>query len=373
MHPLAEPLVRPLLVSLVVCRGCAYGEVSRGGADPPVVGAVAVSVVGGGLGGVLGQVAGDLLRGSRLGPGRRCDGCCGPAVRRADGRTRGPGRSPRSSTPGTVEPHRGGRLAHQSASVSALSPCGAGANPSVVLRAVEAHQGVEVDDAAQLVLGDLGVLNGRDLASREAGTSRILATSRRRAMVNRRHRSGPTTATRLGGVVVAVARTVAGPARDLRRHAGAGRSGSAVATQRRSTRARVAATPSVTRPCTRPNEGAVRVANTSGFSATVTGTVLPPATPGADQVERVRGIEPRARGALVGATVPAPDVCQPERLGRAGVARTGPRRCAASTVCEVPWSRIGRAQFPTRDSASDQASKSGACSRSADLVLSVLR
>lgn len=33
------------------------------------------------------------------------------------------------------------------------------------------------------------------------------------------------------------------------------------------------------RPCTRLNEGAVTVANTSGFSATVSGTVLPPATP----------------------------------------------------------------------------------------------
>ena len=32
-------------------------------------------------------------------------------------------------------------------------------------------------------------------------------------------------------------------------------------------------------PWTGPNEGAVRVANTSGFSATVSGTPLPPVTP----------------------------------------------------------------------------------------------
>ena len=32
-------------------------------------------------------------------------------------------------------------------------------------------------------------------------------------------------------------------------------------------------------PCTGPNEGAVRVAKTSGLSATVCGTVLPPAMP----------------------------------------------------------------------------------------------
>ena len=33
------------------------------------------------------------------------------------------------------------------------------------------------------------------------------------------------------------------------------------------------------RPCTAPNDGAVSVANTSGFSATDAGTVLPPTTP----------------------------------------------------------------------------------------------
>src|SRR5689334_7967851 len=32
-------------------------------------------------------------------------------------------------------------------------------------------------------------------------------------------------------------------------------------------------------PCTGPMEGAVRVTNTSGLSATVSGTVLPPRTP----------------------------------------------------------------------------------------------
>ena len=32
-------------------------------------------------------------------------------------------------------------------------------------------------------------------------------------------------------------------------------------------------------PCTGPMDGAVRVANTSGLSATVSGTVLPPLTP----------------------------------------------------------------------------------------------
>ncbi len=68
---------------------------------------------------------------------------------------------------------------------------GSGREPVGVFGAVEANQGVEVHDAAELVLGDLGVLHRRALAQpRAPGTPSVFATSRRRAMVNRRHRSG---------------------------------------------------------------------------------------------------------------------------------------------------------------------------------------
>ena len=54
-----------------------------------------------------------------------------------------------------------------------MRPGGRGREPVVGLGAVEADQGVEVDEAAQLVLGDLRVLHRRrGPPSRDSGTPR---------------------------------------------------------------------------------------------------------------------------------------------------------------------------------------------------------
>ncbi len=63
----------------------------------------------------------------------------------------------------------------------------------------------------------------------------------------------------------------------------------------------------------------MRVAKTSGLSATVSGTVLPPGDPGADQLEGVGGIQAGAGLALVRTTVAAPGERHPQRLVRRAV------------------------------------------------------
>ena len=52
--------------------------------------------------------------------------------------------------------------------------------------------------------------------------------------------------------------------------------------------------PRIRRACTGPNEGAVKVANTHGCSATDSGTSLPPMRPGADELAGVAFVDGRA-------------------------------------------------------------------------------
>ena len=163
--------------------------VGDGGAQPARVRAVGVGGVGGGLRRVLRQVAGDLLRGQ--GPVR--------VVGAAGGRDRAGVELGAEPQPAhhvafvqrrRVEDHAGGGLLDKPASSAAVRPAGRRGEPVQRLGSVEADEGVEVDDAALLVLGDLRVLHRHQVREPGSGTPRCRARARRRSMVNRRHSSG---------------------------------------------------------------------------------------------------------------------------------------------------------------------------------------
>ena len=162
VHPLAEQRIRPVAVpvAVAVADGLgAPGEVSGAGPQPGVVGAGGGAGVGGGLGGVLGQVAGDLLGG---------EGSVGVVGAAAGAHGAGVELAAEREDPGGVvlvdtrhgQPHRGRGLADEVGEDGRGEGCGGGGEPVRALGAVEADQGVEVDHAALLVLGDLGVLHG---------------------------------------------------------------------------------------------------------------------------------------------------------------------------------------------------------------------
>jgi hypothetical protein len=234
----------------------------------------------GGLGSVLGEVAGDLF--GRQVPVGIVDTSGGPhwsGVELASER-KGPGRVVGVDA-GFGQPHGPGRGADQVGQLVGGDGCGGGCEPVDGAGAVEADQGVEVDHAAQLVLGDLGVLHRGDLAQSDG-----------------RHGEGPGDQAAQGdgepapqvrcpplphhvrGVVVAVpAEWLPQPWVVLGMGDVAG-GWPAVRASRSAPRVGVAAPALVAAAVHRaPNEGAVRVANTSGFSATDSGTVLPPTTP----------------------------------------------------------------------------------------------
>ena len=235
-----------------------------------------VGGVGGGLGRVLREVPGDLLR------------VQGPLVRWCGRRpSRGgvdPG--PERQHPGYVTIEQGGAMNPTDATASSTTSASSSAlTPScrrehvVGLGPVEPDESVEVDQPAALVLGHLGVLHARvvlqpGLLDPEPVSQRPLDRD-----VEPPPQFGcPPLPHDVGGIVVAL------PAQGLPQQlvpvlvllvAGGG---SAVLApwvlawgrQRR---------PLSRRPWTCPNDGAVTVAKTSGFSPTRSGTPLPPATP----------------------------------------------------------------------------------------------
>ena len=147
--------------------------------------------------------------------------------------------------------------------------------------AVEADEGVEVDHAAPLVLGDFGELHPHQLPGRgfgEAEVSGQLPAQGDGEPPPQFRR--PPLPHQMAGVVVAVRRT--GAARSLGRRGrgwscttAAGRAGRACRRSPvRGVQRRLPGRPGFFAVWTGPNEGAVRVANTIGCAATVVGHVF---------------------------------------------------------------------------------------------------
>ena len=108
--------------------------------------------------------------------------------------------------------------------------------------------------------------------------------------------------------------------------------------------------PSARVPCTGPNEGAVRVANTSGLSPTVSGTPLPPVTPARIRWNVSAAYIREQDGHTDARRFPHRTCSHPERLALEEYDdSTSP--VAVSTVWSEPRSRIGSAQYPTRAAA----------------------
>ena len=120
-------------VSLRRCLRHGVARSADGGAEPPRDALCRSLGVVGGLGGVLGQVAGDLLRGQRL------VGVVGAAAgadrlgRRAGARTPAPVPGRPESTPGTVSRTAAAACVDQRGQRGRRRPSGAGAKPSGVL------------------------------------------------------------------------------------------------------------------------------------------------------------------------------------------------------------------------------------------------
>ena len=193
VRPLAEQPVRRRAGVLVDGASALAGEVR--GAVALAAGAGArcpwPSVSVGGLGGVLGQVAGDLLRGQGpVGVVGAAGGADRPGVDLGAERQDRAGRRRRTGAAvnrtaaaacSTRRPGRGGGRAGRGGG----EPVGACWGPS---RRTRAWKWI---GAAPLVLGDLGVLHRRRRPpSRLAGCRGCWASTRRRVMVNRRHSSG---------------------------------------------------------------------------------------------------------------------------------------------------------------------------------------
>ncbi len=127
-----------------------------------MVGVVGGAGVGDRLGGVLGQVAGDLL-----GP-QSAVGIVGAAVAadRAGVELAAEGQEPcrvAGVDAGDGQAHRSGGGSDQVGQAGGVDRGGGGREPVGGAGSVEPDQGVEVDRAAHLVLRDLGVLHRRHL------------------------------------------------------------------------------------------------------------------------------------------------------------------------------------------------------------------
>ena len=233
------------------------------------MGVVGGSGVGDRLGGVLRQVAGDLLG------AQRTVGVVGAAVAadRAGVELAAEGQEPGrvlASTPGTVNRTEAAAARTRSAKRRGVDRGGGGREPVGGAGAVEPDQGMEVDHATDLVLSDLGVLHRRHLGQPVRRHLQLLgdqpAQGDREPAPQVRC---PPLPDHMGGVVVAVRRTAAARAPGRPRHAGPGSSGAGRARRSpRCLRAGGSGGHSSRLPCTGPNDGAVTVANTSGFSAT---------------------------------------------------------------------------------------------------------
>ena len=261
---LAEPQAFGDETAGVVADG-QFGEpVGRGEAAVEGAGAF------GGLGGVLGDVARDLGIGQLPGGGDRPDVVLRPQARVAGRQSRAAG----------VDADSAGGLVDGGGQQGDGGPGGrGGGGPG---RAVEADDGVEVDHAAALVFGDLGEgdpdLRGERLVGQPGLAGEGAAQGDGEAAPQF---GGVGVEQDCAGVVVAVraqrlAEPVVIPAcfspQDMRMPCGqdrrAGGGGSA--------RTR----PSFSRRAwTGPKDGAVRVTNTHGWSATVAGMPLPPISP----------------------------------------------------------------------------------------------
>ena len=301
----------------------AVGQVACGGAESAVVGVVGGAGVADGLGGVLGQVAGDLLRGSGPGRGRRCGGWCGPGGRRAGGRRPGPVTGRRRRRRGRSAAPRRRRRGPGRPSASASIVVGAGANPSGVRGPSRRTRAWKWTTPRSWYSATLAYCTVATSASRVAGTPQGLGDQpaqgdgepapQVRCPPLPHQRARRSRSSRRTAAAPAPGRPRRGVARQVR-----GRPCSQVGSlpawgwQRR---------PWSRRPWTGPNEGAVRVANTSGFSRHRLGHGLAAGDPGPDQLEHVRGVQPRAGRALAGAAVAAADVGDPEWLLLAAVGR----------------------------------------------------
>ena len=248
------------------------------------------------------------------GRGRRCAGWSARRGRRPGAPNASTRAGSSASTPGTVN-----RTDAAACRISSAS----GRRRSDLVRErtrrglgpVEADQGVEVDSPAALVLGDLGVLDGRDLIQpggrdpEGLGDQPAQGDGEPSPQVRR-----PPLPDDVGGVVVAVPAQrlpqrrvvvavlrVAGSRPAMR----AGRRAAVIGWQRR---------PWSRRPCTMPerrrshggeHQRVLRHRLRDGLAA---------GDAGADQVEHVRRIHARAGRARARPTVPAADVRDPERL-----------------------------------------------------------
>ena len=115
-------------------------------------------------------------------------------------------------------------------------------------------------------------------------------------------------------------------------------------------------------PCTGPIEGAVSVANTSGLSATRSGTVLPPRTPARISWNMSAAYRREQDGHADSRRLPHRTTVDPNGSSAEEYAvRISP--VVVSTVVEDPTRWTGLEQYPTRDAATDQASRSSDTSR----------
>ncbi len=120
--------------------------------------------------------------------------------------------------------------------------------------------------------------------------------------------------------------------------------------------------------CTGPNDGAVRVANTSGCVDDLGRNVLHAARrAGHDHVEDVALVLMRARLTHRATPVPAPQIGDPVRLRRRRVAAQHLAGGRCRWCRRTPTTRIGCAQCPTCWTCASQRPRSGDVSRSVDL------
>ena len=225
-----------------------------------------------------------------------------------------------------------------------------GREPVWCAGAVEADQGVEVDDAAALVLGDLGVLDGGQVAHAAAGDAERLGDQPAQGDGEPAPQVGcPPLPHDLGGVVVAVRAqrltqlgvVVAVPHQAARRPTVRAAARAAVRPS-----AGLDAVHVTERRCGERREHQRVVGHRLGHGLAADDT-------GADQVEDIGRVDARARRAHRRAPVPAPDVGHAERSHRCSNSWRGLRRSPGRSASSDPRSRIGWAQLPTRARASE--------------------
>ncbi len=120
---------------------------------------------------------------------------------------------------------------------------------------------------------------------------------------------------------------------------------------------------SARRPWTAPKEGAVSVAKTRGLSATASGTPLPPATPARIRWKVSAAYSREHDGHRSARRLPhRTNVTPPGSSAEAYWRTTSP--LVRSTVTELPTSRTGLLQNPTRAAVDAHSSRSADRSRS---------